>query len=122
MGGKDRFVNSVFSYNGRVRSYMYTEPSVRAWATCVITFGLLQVFFTLNKSFNPRVPFWTVEGARMIKCLSLIVLKICQNMLHPLKSMLNTLLFVVKVSLAEAVVPVFNNSTAKRTLFQHLFN
>ena len=121
MGGKDRFVNSVFRYNGRVRSYMYTEPSVRAWATCVITFGLLQVFFTLNKSFNPRVPFWTVEGARMMKCISLIVLKICQNMLHPLKSMLNTLLFVVKVSLAQAVVPVFNNSTAKRTLFQHLF-
>ena len=48
----------------------------------------------------------------MINCLSLIVLKICQNMLHPLKSMLNTLLFVVTVSLAQAVVPVFNNSTA----------
>lgn len=125
MGGKGCFVNSVFPYkNGRVRSYMYTEPSVRAWANCVITFGWLQVFFirTLNKSFNPRVPFWTVEEARMIKCLSLIVLKICQNMLHPLKSMLNTLLLVVTVSLAQAVVPVLNNSTAKRTLFQHLFN
>ena len=58
----------------------------------------------------------------MIKCLSLIVLKICQNMLHSLKSMLNTLLFVVTVPLAQAVVPVLNNSTAKRTLFQHLFN
>ena len=57
----------------------------------------------------------------MMKCLSLIVLKICQNMLNPLKSMLNTLLFVVTVSLVQAVVPVFNNSTAKRTLFQHLF-
>lgn len=43
-------------------------------------------------------------------------------MLHPLKSMLNTLLLVVTVSLAQAVVPVLNNSTAKRTLFQHLFN
>ena len=57
----------------------------------------------------------------MMKFLSLIVLKICQNMLNPLKSMLNTLLFVVTVSLVQAVVPVFNNSTAKRTLFQHLF-
>ena len=56
----------------------------------------------------------------MMKCLSLIVLNICENMLHPLKSMLNTLLFVVKVSLAQAVV--FNNSTAKRTVFQHIFN
>ena len=102
---------------------MYKEPSVRAWATCVITFGLLQVFFirTLNKSFNPRVPFWTVEEARMIKYLSLIVLRICQNMCHPLKSMLNTLLFALTVSLAQAVVPVLNNSTAKRTPFQHLF-
>ena len=58
----------------------------------------------------------------MIKCLSLIVLKICQNMLHSRKSMLNRLSFVVTVPLAQAVVPVLNNSTAKRTLFQHLFN
>ena len=43
-------------------------------------------------------------------------------MLHSLKSMLNTLLFVVTVPLAQAVVPVLNNSTAKGTLFQHLFN
>ena len=43
-------------------------------------------------------------------------------MLHPLKSTLNTLLFVVTVPLAQAVVPGLNNSTAKRTLFQHLFN
>ena len=57
----------------------------------------------------------------MIKYLSLIVLRICQNMCHPLKSMLNTLLFALTVSLAQAVVPVLNNSTAKRTPFQHFF-